>query len=115
MMSLTRRQAECLAFISGYLVTHQEGPSLPEIARGIGVNSSSAVQHLLRRLKERGRIDWLPGKSRSIRLTGEAPVTLPPALLATLAVFCAERGEDPSAAVADAVTLYLDQMTGGAS
>lgn len=110
MIGLTPRQVECLDFITTYVLVNREGPTVSEIADGLRIVRSAAYR-LLCGLKERGRITWLANKPRSIALTRGMPVDLAPDLLAQLVTFCAERDEDPSAVLADALTLHMDQVT----
>lgn len=111
MMGLTQRQAECPDFITGHILLAGESPTQAEIADGIGTASMGHVQQLLRALKERGFLAWQPGKPRSITLTRGGPISLAPELLIQLDAFCAERGEDRDAVVADALVIHLDQLT----
>ncbi|HOM99618.1 MAG TPA: transcriptional repressor LexA, partial [Acidobacteriota bacterium] len=67
-MPLTPRQKEVLDFLSRYLEDHGYAPSLEEIRVHFGMASLNAVHKHLCRLKEKGFIDRLAGRSRSIRL-----------------------------------------------
>lgn len=73
-MGLTQRQSDCLTAIKGFAAAGRS-PSLHEIAVKMGLNpkSKSAVYVHLVGLKERGYIDWLPNKARSIFLVGVTP------------------------------------------
>lgn len=67
-MPLTPRQKEILDFLSRYLEDHGYAPSLEEIRVHFGMASLNAVHKHLRRLQEKGFIDRLARRSRSIRL-----------------------------------------------
>jgi len=67
--SLTQRQKDTLDFIRDYMVEHPEvAPSFEEIMHGCGMKSKSHVGRIVRELKERGRVDYIPGRRRSIFL-----------------------------------------------
>ena len=59
---------ETLSFIRAFLDTHPRSPSLREITHGIGLSSTTLGQFRLRRLKERGLIEWDEGKNRTLRI-----------------------------------------------
>lgn len=66
---LTELQARCLAFIRRHVEgTGGVSPSLQEIADELGLASKSGAVRTLTLLKQRGFVDWIPNKSRSIRL-----------------------------------------------
>ena len=113
MMGLTRRQADCLAAIKSHIAERGSSPSYSKIAAALGVRSLSTVNRLLRALKQRGHIDFIPRAARSIalRAAGEKQSTaaLPAALQARLDALCAETGDVPASVIADAVDLFLDQ------
>lgn len=64
--SLTQRQSEALRFIKSYRITHQESPSYQDIMEALNITSKSNVNRLVRCLRQRGYIDYLPGHARSI-------------------------------------------------
>ena len=119
-MGLTARQRAALDFIAAYIAQHRVPPTLAEIRDHLGCRSKSRVHALLAALKERGHIDFLARRARSIALiehhaaTGAATVAatafLPPRLRAELAAFCAQHGEAPLSVIADAVALHLDSV-----
>lgn len=59
---LSHKQQAVLDFI----IAQHESPSVREIMHGLGYNSTSVVKRHLDRLKERGYIDFMPGRARSI-------------------------------------------------
>jgi len=65
---MTSRQAEVLAFIKGYIDSHEVSPTYSEIAKAIGVSSSATVHKHLHCLKTEGRITLSYAK-QSIRIT----------------------------------------------
>lgn len=66
---MTDRQIDALEFIKAY-ARARDGltPSFTEIMEGIGLHSKAGVHRLVVALKERGFIDQIPGKARSIVL-----------------------------------------------
>lgn len=86
-MGLTQRQGDCLAAIKG-LAAGGRSPSLHEIAvkMGLSPKSKSTVYLHLIRLKERGYIDWLPNRARSIFLVATAELPTVPATTAAIAL-----------------------------
>lgn len=68
-MGLTPRQKAILDFVSGYLERHGYAPSLEEIAAHFGIASLNAVHKHLKVLQEKGYIQRLARRSRSIRVT----------------------------------------------
>jgi SOS-response transcriptional repressor LexA len=114
-MGLTAKQRDAFDFIARTIAQHGVPPSLSEIRDHLGCRSKSWVHTLLAALKERGCIDFLPNRARSITLLKQDAATaatsvLPPRLRAALAAFCVRHGEDPVSVVADAVALHLDGL-----
>ena len=70
---LTPRQRDVLAFIVRYQAAENCAPTLQEIADGLGLKSKSQIHTLIRGLRERGVIQYLPRHPRSIRVVGPAP------------------------------------------
>lgn len=66
--ALTKRQAEALAFIKLFIYERGYGPSVEEIAKGLGITAKSGAHRLVVALERRGYITRLEGKSRSIAL-----------------------------------------------
>lgn len=109
---LTPRQAEALTFIIAFQRDRLISPSVREIARGIGASSNSTVQRLLEGLRERGRIVWRPGLSRSIEIVAAPPAAyvLRTETQARLLRYCAAMNERATDVVDDAVALHLDTL-----
>ena len=70
---LTGRQREALLVLQE-LAASGRPPSLAELQDELEFGSRSGVHLVLCRLRDRGWIDWLPGRARSIRVLR----TLPP-------------------------------------
>lgn len=66
---LTRRQSEVLVFIGQYTQEHGFAPSYREIATGLGMQSKGNVARIVAALRERGAIEHLPHKARSIGIS----------------------------------------------
>jgi len=67
---ITARQQDVLDWIDGYINTHGFSPTLQEIQHAYGWRTKNAVMCHLRPLRRKGYIDWLDGKSRTIRVVG---------------------------------------------
>ncbi len=65
---LTERQADTLDFIKNYYRANGFTPTFTEIMGEIGLHSKAGVHRLLTGLEERGVIERLPKKARSIVL-----------------------------------------------
>ena len=65
---LTKRQRECLDFLSGYIEKHGYSPSYREISGAVGLVSNSEVHRVVTGLEERGHITRLPFRARTLRL-----------------------------------------------
>jgi repressor LexA len=68
MISLTRTQANALAFIAHGIAENGLAPSYEEIGVALGLASKSAVHRLVKCLEERGAIRRMPGRARAIEL-----------------------------------------------
>ena len=64
---LTARQAEVLAFIRQN--SHLYGPSVREIAAGIGVKSPNGVVCHLKALERKGFVRRIKGRARGLEVT----------------------------------------------
>lgn len=69
---LTGKMLDCLRFIEEHLCEHGEAPSYDEIGAAIG-STRGNVQRLLTCLQERGWVDFLAGKARSLRMLRAPP------------------------------------------
>ncbi len=77
---MTRHDAErrrkILDYIAAMIRANGVPPSVREIARAVGLASTSAVHHHLRALEEQGYLDRGVSQSRMIRLTPKAALQL---------------------------------------
>ena len=105
---LTPRQATVLAVIRDHIASNGHAPSYREIAAATGVRNPSAVSGMLDRLRQRGCVDWTPGRGRSLRLVTDDG--LPATIAARLDRHCALTGDRPADVIADAVLLHLDEL-----
>ena len=71
------RTEQILEFIREFCASHGFGPTIREIGRGVGLQSTSTVAGYLNRMTRDGLITSIPGTSRSIQ-TAE-PKVLPAA------------------------------------
>lgn len=77
MTGLTHLQGACLSLIEG-MQSEGVSPSYEELRVGLNLSSKGEVSRLLHALKERGFINWLPARARSIRVL---PTAIGPAEL----------------------------------
>jgi len=70
-MHLTKRQKEIFDFIKDYLETNGYSPSLHEIGDQFGIRSMNGVHKHMKVLEERGYIQRMLNKARSIQLVPE--------------------------------------------
>lgn len=69
---LSRRQQSILQFTRGYIDDHGRPPTIREIGKAVGINSTSVVNYNLGKLEEKGYLDRDPDVSRGLRLTEKA-------------------------------------------
>lgn len=66
----TKRQMDVYNFIVAYMTKNMYSPSVRDICKAIGINSTSTVWTHLEALKRLGLIDYKPAQTRSIVLKG---------------------------------------------
>lgn len=71
-VGLTPQMARCLSAIRT-LTRGGVPPSYAELQHHLGLTSLSHVSRLLSALKERGHVDFVVGRARSIRIIDQAP------------------------------------------
>ena len=74
---LTQRNIECYEWIAKYIQLHQRAPTIREIMRGLELRSPGPVQQQLQRLRDAGKINWIDGKNRTIRLVNRSSLVEP--------------------------------------
>lgn len=68
-ISLTKRQAECLAFLRRYLAENDgSAPTFEQIRVALDLSGKSSVHRLLESLEARGHIRRLPYRQQAIEL-----------------------------------------------
>jgi repressor LexA len=72
MISVTRRQRQCLDFIARYEATRGIAPSFEEMRAALGLGSKSQVHRLVTALEARGRLRRLPGRARALEVVRPA-------------------------------------------
>ena len=65
-MAVTRRQKEVLDFLEGFVARNGYSPSFEEIARGMGLKSLATVHKHITNLENKGLLDRVHNRSRSI-------------------------------------------------
>jgi repressor LexA len=71
-MGVTLRQKLVLEFVAKYCAEHGHSPSYQEIGDAVGIASKSGVKRLVDALVERGRLETMPRRARSLVVVGEA-------------------------------------------
>src|SRR5579863_4961703 len=73
--ALSARQRKIVAFISGWVQERGYSPSMREIGRAVGLNSTSSVEHQLAALQAKGYLHREAGCPRTmeVRLPGQPP------------------------------------------
>lgn len=66
---LSKRQQNILNFTREYMDMHGRPPTIREIGKAVGINSTSVVNYNLGKLEEKGYLDRDPDVSRGLRLT----------------------------------------------
>ncbi|MCZ6898066.1 MAG: helix-turn-helix domain-containing protein [Betaproteobacteria bacterium] len=66
--NLTPKQKRAYDFIASYIEKEGVCPSYDEIMDYLGLKSKSNVNRIVKTLKERGWIDYIPNKARSLTL-----------------------------------------------
>lgn len=69
---LSKRQQNILQFTRDYMQEHSRPPTIREIGKAVGINSTSVVNYNLGKLEEKGYLDRDPDVSRGLRLTEKA-------------------------------------------
>lgn len=65
---LTRRQAEVLQAVDRLISANGYSPTFREVGDEVGIVSLNGVSDHLRALKKKGWVDWIPMKSRTLRI-----------------------------------------------
>lgn len=72
MEKLTKRQAEVLEFLKGWIEEHGYPPTRTEMAQALGFRSPNASEDHLKVLARKGAIEMIAGTSRGIRIAPAA-------------------------------------------
>src|SRR4051812_14570310 len=110
-LGITATQQRTLEAILAYVALYGAVPSLATLANTLQCQRSN-VSRTIARLVERKRLSRMPDGSLAIG-AGGVMVNVPRGTAAKLAAFCAQRGEQVSAVVADAITLHIDDVERG--
>lgn len=71
MIDLSEKQIQLFNEIKKYIDFYGFPPSIRELCELMNVNSTGTIQPMLERLKRKGYIDFMPRKSRTIRILKE--------------------------------------------
>jgi repressor LexA len=72
---LTPLETRVLSFIQDFIRHHGAGPTLSEIAAGLGLQSRGTVHRYVQALVDKGRIEHRPGSKRGLRLAAPEVAT----------------------------------------
>jgi SOS-response transcriptional repressor LexA len=68
---ITKKQLKLFNFLKDYIKKNITSPSYDEMMVALGLNSKCTISAKLKQLEERGWIEKMNGKNRSIRVTGK--------------------------------------------
>ena len=68
METLTPAQQELFDWLIEYIRTTQHAPSIRQMMKAMNLKSPAPVQSRLERLRNKGYIDWIDGKARTLRI-----------------------------------------------
>lgn len=68
--SLTEKEYETYQFLIDYITKNGCAPSYKEMAKGLGVNSTSIIYDRIQKLECRGKIKVKHGQPRAIKVVG---------------------------------------------
>lgn len=77
MESLTPVQKELYDWLIEYIRSTQHAPSIRQMMKAMNLRSPAPVQSRLERLRNKGYIDWIDGKARTIRILHQPDKGLP--------------------------------------
>ena len=65
---LTSRQQEILTWVQAYIDTHGYSPTLRELVTAFGFKSTNGAACHLTPLRKKGRLTWIEGRPRTLRV-----------------------------------------------
>ena len=68
---ITKKQLKLFNFLKDYIKKNITSPSYDEMVVALDLNSKCTISAKLKQLEERGWIEKMNGKNRSIRVTGK--------------------------------------------
>lgn len=77
MENLTPAQKELYDWLVEYIRSTQHAPSIRQMMKAMNLRSPAPVQSRLERLRNKGYIDWIDGKARTIRILHQPDKGLP--------------------------------------
>lgn len=108
---LTVQQAKVKAAIVALTRELGQSPSIVELAERVGL-ARTPTHHMLKLMRERGHVTWLPGRERTLRVIDhEQMPDLPPELQQQLDLYCVTNQENPRDVFIDALTLHFDSLS----
>ncbi|MDJ0730522.1 MAG: transcriptional repressor LexA [Crocosphaera sp.] len=77
MEPLTPAQQELYDWLIKYIRENQHAPSIRQMMKAMNLRSPAPVQSRLERLRNKGYIDWIEGKARTLRILQHQPKGIP--------------------------------------
>ena len=77
MEPLTPAQKELYDWLIKYIRENQHAPSIRQMMKAMKLRSPAPVQSRLERLRNKGYIDWIEGKARTLRILHHQPKGIP--------------------------------------
>ncbi len=76
-MELTKAQQELYDWLVDYIREHQHAPSIRQMMQAMDLKSPAPIQSRLEHLRNKGFIEWLEGKARTIKILKYAASGVP--------------------------------------
>lgn len=117
MTGLTRQQHTVVRFIGAYIAEHGNSPSYDEVAAGTNLKSKGRVCDIISDLEERGAVERIPGKARTVALKdpalgGGIVVNPVPEVRAAIEAYAREHRITTKTAAEEALRAYFMEPRG---
>ncbi len=103
---LTPLARKLLAFIREQAAI-SVSPTVAEMAAALGLRSKSSVSRVLNQLEDRGHVQRMRHRARSVQIVESDSTSLTPATEALLARYCEETGRSQRDVLAEAIFDYI--------
>lgn len=65
------RRDAIVEFVSDFWTDNGYGPTIREVAQGVGLLAASSARYELVQLRDAGRLTWVDGRPRTLRVVPE--------------------------------------------